>query len=115
MVMRDLTQLERDSVNVGVWIMPNNQREGQLEDLILQMIRLDGLVISDAKWYIDNLHTDLLEPDDYRLPKHYTFAWLSAHYPGDSFDRALQCKLLEFPEGNPNFDAFFGWLRRLVN
>ena len=103
------------SISVGIWIMPDNICEGQLEDLVMRMIPSDDLVIADAKSYIDNLIIDHLQPGDHRLPKHYAFAWLAAYLPGNSFDGAIDCNLLDFPDGDPQFDAFMGWLLRLTN
>lgn len=102
------------AVAVGVWIMPDNTSVGQLEDLISRMIPQHDLAKSCAESYIDDLPIGLVEIREHQLPKHYIHAWLSAYCPGDSFDTALEKRLLEVPDADPVIQRFLGRLRQLM-
>lgn len=78
------------SVKFGIWVMPDNISQGQLEDFVLQMVPRSDVVRPHAKRYILSLPDSIVEPNSIRLSKHIAHAWLSAYYPGWGFSDALE-------------------------
>jgi hypothetical protein len=95
--------------------MPDNQDPGQLEDFVLRMVPDRDLVKTPARRYIEALPNEIVEVDDYRIAKHVAHAWLSAYYPGWSFDDALKNGRLAEPSHDVVGAAFLSWLQRLTN
>ena len=102
-------------IKVGIWIMPDNMNAGQLEDFVLKMVPANYPVKLPAQEFIGGLPTSVIYPTDLKVPKHVAHAWLSAYYPGWSFDDALMNGKLADPTDNAVGAAFINWLRRLVN
>ena len=60
---------------VGVWLMPNNQRSGKLEDFVMSMIPPDDAVWPLAEDFIDSIPESERPQDDSKAKVH---AWLAA-------------------------------------
>ena len=97
----------------GFWIMPDNDQPGQLEDFVLRMVPDDDPVEQPAREFIGDLPKELVDNASHRAAKHIAHAWLSAYYPGWSFDDALRNGQLVFSDDDPVFGAFKRWLERL--
>ena len=97
----------------GFWIMPDNRQPGQLEDFVLRMIPDADPVEQPAREFIDDLPNELVDNASHRAAKHIAHAWLSAYYPGWSFDDALRNGQLVFSADDPVLGAFKRWLERL--
>lgn len=83
-------QIGERAIRFGIWIMPDNISQGQLEDFVLQMVPRSDVVRPHAKRYILSLPDSIVEPNSIRLSKHIAHAWLSAYYPGWGFSDALE-------------------------
>ena len=98
----------------GVWIMPDNVGTGQLEDFVLRMVPDSDPVKQPAREFIRELPMNVVNPADHRVPKHIAHAWLSAYYPGRSFNDALSNGRLAMSPNDSVSLAFLNWLRRLA-
>ena len=96
---------------VGVWMMPNNESLGELEDFLAEMIPKDDAVWPLAREYIDGIppgHREFQEGKTLRAQVH---AWLAARenprQPG------LAIKARDLAIGGPLCVRFTAWLRDL--
>ena len=97
---------------VGVWIMPDNQSPGILEDFLRAMIPLPSPLLEHAQ------HSMATIPDDHRLfrpvdePKALMHTWLAwQETPGRPFGTAITARFLD-PDV-PQAEVFAAWLRNL--
>lgn len=93
---------------IGVWLMPDNSKEGQLEDFVASMIPLNDRVWPLAREYVESIP----EPD--RPPtiiKAQVHAWLAAR----SEPRPMGIAIIagDFDTSVPQVDDLIQWLRRL--
>lgn len=98
----------------GLWIMPDNCRAGQLEDFVIRMIPDTDRVEQPAREFIGDLPEEIVDNASHKAAKHIAHAWLSAYYPGWSFDDALKSGQLVYSSDDPVLGAFKRWLRRLA-
>lgn len=62
---------------VGVWMMPDNQSAGELEDFVRQMMPVAAPVWPEAQRYIDNIPPDLRRFAPDKTDKAKLYAWLA--------------------------------------
>ena len=98
----------------GLWIMPDNCRSGQLEDFVIRMIPDTDRVEQPAREFIGDLPEEIVDNASHKAAKHIAHAWLSAYFPGWSFDDALKSGQLVHSSDDPVLGAFKRWLRRLA-
>ena len=104
------TVVEAQRCRVGVWVMPNNRDDGQLEDFIRNMIPPLDPIWPRAEAYIDGI------PDTerkFRLTKILrakVSAWLATRERPRPMWIAIQQGDLQLEE---NSRTFLDWLRRL--
>ncbi len=101
------------NVAVGIWVMPDNHSPGQLEDFVLRLVPDRDPVKALAFSYITGLPTEQFQFEDHRVAKHVAHSWLSAYYPGWSFDDALNHGQLADPTNTAVGAAFLDWLRQI--
>ncbi len=96
----------------GVWIMPDNQIRGMLEDFLSFLVPENDKTWERVTNCIDKI------PNDERLFKsvyltkaqiHTFLAWQKE--PGKPFGQAITAKYLQ--ADNPNCEKFVNWLKRL--
>ena len=63
---------------VGIWIMPDNQSEGELEDFLASMIRTEDVVWRLAKTYINSIPPECRRFKEYKTQKAQVYAWTAA-------------------------------------
>ncbi|MDE0268980.1 MAG: hypothetical protein OXI96_08100 [Acidimicrobiaceae bacterium] len=93
---------------VGVWIMPDNQNEGQLEDFVAAMIPQNDVVWPLAQDYIKSI------PDPHRpspLIKAQVHAWLAARPRPRHMGTAIQAG--DFDTQASLAESFINWMKRL--
>jgi len=96
---------------IGVWLMPDNQNKGELEDFVHGLIPSDDPILPHAKKYIDNIPEEDRKFKDRKRVKAYVHAWLAACKKPRPMGLAIK-------EGDLDKNAaeavrFVDWLRRL--
>ena len=102
----------QDSVlpRTGVWIMPDNQAPGKLEDFLRFMIPDGDKLLSHAQACLDSLDTPPFRDVD--RPKALIHTWLAwQRKPGRPYGTAIEVGSLN--AGVPQVDALVDWLERL--
>ena len=108
-----LCQIGPLEINVGVWVMPDNHNPGQLEDFVLRLVPDDDPAKAPAQDYIAGLPEEHFQLSDHRVAKHVAHSWLSAYYPGWSFEDALMNGQMDDLSNDAVGAEFLDWLSRL--
>lgn len=95
----------------GVWLMPDNESAGELEDFIERLIPPDDPVWPTAQRYIDGIPTDQrkLSPD--KVLRARIHAWLAARAEPRKMGAAIGAGDLDATA--PLAIQFIDWVRRL--
>jgi len=97
---------------VGIWIMPNNQTTGILEDFLLFLVPRDSQLLAHVETSVQNIPNDQCLFSPLARPKAIIHTWLSwQREPGKPFGTAIMEKFLD-----PNVvevELLIAWLRRL--
>jgi len=102
-----------DGKTVGVWVMPDNQSNGALEDFVASLIDEN-----DALWPKAQTDVDNIPEEDRRFKTTYhskaqVHTWLAwQEEPGTRMGQTFRKKYLD-PE-HPRAQAFVDWLKRLL-
>ncbi len=99
------------SPRIGIWIMPDNESVGELEDFAAQMIPSSDPVWPLAQAYIDNIPPEARKFDDSAIVKAHVHAWPAARRRTGLIGRAVS-------DGDLNVEGqltqrFLAWLSRL--
>ena len=95
---------------IGVWIMPDNNRNGQIEDFITDMIRPDKS-LQLSREFIQSIPVDIRQFSDNRVPKAVFWAWLSTRKNPGVIRRSISVDNLDLC--NPVAQRFIDWLGRM--
>ena len=100
-------------VRVGVWLMPDNQAPGELEDFVRQMIPGDDPVWPRAESYIDGIPQADRRFRDGKVSRAELYAWLATRELPGRMGAAINA-------GDLNTDAdlarrFVSWLHALFS
>lgn len=103
------------SIKIGVWIMPNNQLNGTLEDFLHYLIPDDDLLMDQVEIHIQNIETKKLQKyNPNNRAKAKIHSWLALQEsPGTPIGRAINYKYLKTE--NPECKGFINWLNKLYN
>jgi len=100
---------------VGVWIMPNNNLPGMLEDFVAHLIPEDDLLVNNARFVLDNMESEGL--NRYALvhrPKAFIHTWLAwQETPGQPMGQAITANVLNHRIDLANL--FVTWLNNLFD
>jgi hypothetical protein len=98
---------------VGVWIMPDNQQKGILEDYLRFLIPADGLeLFHRVEKAVEEISPDLRRFTDLAKPKALIHTWLAwQEEPGKPMGTAITARFLD--SSVPQVDVFIAWLKRL--
>ena len=66
------------SPRIGIWVMPDNQSVGELEDFVAQMIPDHDLVWPRSQTYIVDIPPPARKFADNKINKSQVHAWLAA-------------------------------------
>ena len=99
------------SPRVGIWMMPNNQSPGELEDFAAAMIPNGDPVWPRARDYIDGIPIADRRFAEGKTERAKVHAWLAAREDPRRMGAAIGAGDLD--TGVPSCQSFAGWLRRL--
>ncbi|BAZ09381.1 hypothetical protein NIES4071_11890 [Calothrix sp. NIES-4071] len=110
-----LVHIEPELPKVGVWLMPNNQLPGMLEDFVKCFIPDDDTLLPKAELVLQEIEQANLNP--YTLihrPKALIHTWLAwQEKPGMPMGQAITARVLHH-DSAPAI-IFVEWLKRLFN
>ena len=96
---------------VGIWLMPDNQSPGEIEDFVEAMIPDGDPVWPRAKAYIDGIPEADRKFADGKAQRAKVHAWLAAREEPRRMGLAVGAGDLD--AGDPLCQAFADWLQRL--
>lgn len=98
---------------VGVWLMPDNQQEGTLEDFLRTLVEEDDSLISHAQASTtqakERHRANFREVDEKKAVLHAWLAWQEV--PGLPYGTAIRARY--FRQDSPAAVRFVAWFRRL--
>lgn len=97
---------------VGIWIMPDNQVAGLLEDFLRFLIPSDDRLIDHVESSLNSMPADLVHFAAVVRPKAVIHTWLAWQAePGKPYGQAITARCLD--SGVREADHFLAWLRQL--
>ena len=100
-------------VRVGVWLMPDNARPGELEDFVAAMVPPADPVWNRARSYIDRIPTVDRKFSSSKRTRAHVHAWLASRERPRPMGLAIQSGDLDASAGLPR--TFADWLRRVFS
>lgn len=107
--------IEEDDIKVGVWLMPNNNDKGMLEDFVSFLIPEDDKLLPKVEEVLKNIEeSGLNKYKEIHKPKARIHTWLAwQENPGTSMELAITKKYLST---TPIIcQDFISWLNELFN
>ena len=98
-------------IRVGVWLMPDNTRPGELEDFVADMIPGDDPVWPRAQRFIDDIPEDNRAFNAGKVVRAYVHAWLATRERPRPMGSAIAAKDLRHDEAAGS--ALVAWIRLL--
>ena len=99
------------SPRIGIWVMPDNQSAGELEDFVVQMIPDGDLVWPRSVAYIVDIPPPARRFEDNKITKSQVHAWLAARrFPGLM---GIAVRDGDLTVNGPLCQRFLAWLARL--
>ena len=96
---------------IGLWVMPDNQTAGELEDFVVQMIPESDPVWPQSQDYITGIPLADRKFADNKITKSEVHAWLAARrFPGLM---GIAVREGDLTTDNPLCQRFLAWLNRL--
>jgi hypothetical protein len=104
---------ESGMMRVGIWLMPDNQLPGILEDFVAQLIPSADTLRGKADAILQEIEREGLQRfTDLHRPKAFIHTWLAWQAdPGQPMGLAIRARALG--HDSPTTLAFVAWLRRL--
>ena len=99
------------SPRVGIWLMPDNQSTGELEDFVQKMIPRDDVVWPLSEAYIDSIPAAEQKFTQGKILRAKVHAWLATRDRPRLMGAAIHAGDLNLNE--PNSERFASWLQRL--
>ena len=96
---------------VGVWLMPDNQSSGELEDFVIRMIPCNEKVWPLSQSYIDGIPLEDRRFSPGKKQRAQLYAWLATREEPRLMGSAIRTHDLEI-NGSLS-QQFVGWLKRL--
>lgn len=110
-----IQSLSENQIRIGIWLMPNNNSKGTLEDFIRFLIPPSDNLLPLAKNTLQSIEEKGLSK---YLPQHHSKAlihtWLAwQEYPGTPLGLAITKKYLDTDE--KNCQTFVKWIKNLFD
>lgn len=100
-----------DLPRVGIWLMPDNESAGELEDFVAQMIPGNDPVWPLSQSYIDGIPTADRRFTENKVQRAKVHAWLAAREDPRQMGQAIRARDLEVR--GELCERFVVWLRKL--
>ena len=97
----------------GIWIMPDNESPGELEDLVIEMIPGDDVVWPLSKAYVDSIPEDNREFQSGKIDRAKLYAWLAVRKKPPHIGAAIGTGDLDICTARCK--TFVTWLKRLYD
>ena len=101
------------NIRVGVWLMPDNKRSGELENFIFSMIPKNDPILPRAMCYVDNIPECERKFENHKLTRAYVHSWLATCKKPWPMGTAIKAGYLSYDV--EIVDSFVKWLRRLFS
>ncbi|MCY4304499.1 MAG: hypothetical protein OXC62_06945 [Aestuariivita sp.] len=98
-------------IRIGIWLMPDNQTAGELENFIYRMIPKDDSILPNAKKFIDNIPVEDRKFSNKKLFRAYVHAWLATRKKPNPMGLAISAQDLD--KNAKEAVQFYKWLRKL--
>ena len=98
---------------VGVWIMPDNESGGELEDFVALMIPPEDPVWPRSNTYIDAIPTHDRKFSEHKTTRAKVHSWLATREDPRQMGLAIRTRDLDVD--GELCERFAGWLRRLFD
>ena len=96
---------------VGIWLMPDNQVPGILEDFLRFLVPEGDGLLAHVEQSIDSIPSEHLKFADLKKSKARIHTWLAwQEEPGKPFGQAISARYLD--SSLPAANIFTGWLQR---
>jgi hypothetical protein len=97
---------------VGIWLMPDNQHSGMLEDFLRFLVPTPNPLLEHVRQSIDSIPASLRRFAAKEEPKALIHTWLAWQKdPGKPYGTAITARYLDADV--PQAKLFIGWLRKL--
>ena len=96
---------------VGIWLMPDNKSQGELEDFALRMISCDDPIWPLSRSYIENIPEGDRKFEAAKADKAKLYAWLAARREPGRMGAAVGSG--DFETSGSLCEEFFAWLVKL--
>ena len=100
-----------DTPRIGIWLMPNNQSPGELEDFVAQMIPDNDPVWPLSQDYIGRIPEEHREFNENKTSTAEVYAWLATREDPRQMGAAIGARDLDI--GGDLCTSFTDWLDRL--
>ena len=100
-----------DRPRVGVWIMPDNNSSGELENFVIDMIDDEDTVWPISKMYVDGIPTSERKFAEGKTDRAKLYAWLATRRQPPHIGAAIGAGDLNLQTDGCNL--FVDWLKRL--
>lgn len=106
--VRDGVIVRHDTQCIGVWVMPDNERTGELEDFVKEMIP-ESNVWDLARDYVERVKNEDIQLK--KLSKSEVYAWLAVVDPGVRMGTAFLAGKFRFD--TTTYRRFENWIKIL--
>jgi hypothetical protein len=105
---------DEQAPRLGIWLMPDNKTEGDLEHFVYRMILPEDSLVPFANRVLDEIEAAELNRYGHKRSKAFIYTWLAWQTePGSTLRKALQTNILDIHL--PDVTLFADWLNRLFN
>ena len=101
------------NIRVGVWLMPDNKRSGELEDFVHDMIPENDPVLPRVKQFICSIPAEDRKFSDSKITKAHVHAWLATREKPRRMGTAIKSQDLVHDVKIAN--SFVSWIRNLFD
>lgn len=101
------------ATRVGIWMMPDNNSPGEIEDFVAMMVPRNNLNWRDANKYVQSIPANRLQFGGKKITKVTMRAWLATSTDPNHMGSAINKGNLSTT--NPLCQQFCNWLKRLLD